>query len=128
MKKRIKKERHPRSLYDTHHLLWRRHDWEVESGASRALREFWYCRILIPRDSLHRIIHEEVFRIPVPNEYLCEDCLEQLKRLEAVNAIHDSDSIIKRLEILICCLDTGDSPTAEALKQQLEVARNYSPS
>ena len=81
---------------DTHHLLWIRRAWN--KGSARTLRDFWYCQIKIPRKGLHRHIHEEVCKIPVPDACICEDCL-----------------------------DTGDSPTAEALKHQLEAVTTYKP-
>lgn len=110
---------------DTHHILWTRRAWN--KGSARALRDFWYCQIKIPRKGLHRHIHEEVCKIPVPDACICEDCLKQLKLLEKAHAIHDYDPIEKRLQILICCLDTGDSPTAEAMKHQLEAVATYKP-
>lgn len=76
---------------------------------------------------MHHYIHEEVCKIPVPVSCLCEDCLKQLRLLEKANAIHENDPLTKRLEILICCLDTGDSPTADALKRQLEAVKTYKP-
>lgn len=115
----------PRSNLDTHHLLWTRRAWNY--GPARALRDYWYCQIRIPREGLHHFIHEEVCKIPVPELCLCEDCLKQLRLLEKANAIHENDPIEKRLEILICCLDTGDSPTADALKHQLEAVKAYKP-
>ena len=114
-----------RSNLDTHHLFWTRRAWS--KGKARPLRDFWYCRIKIPRQGLHRHIHEEVCKIPVPDYYLCEDCLKQLQLLDKAHAIHEDDPIEKRLQILICCLDTGDSPTAEALKRQLEAVTTYKP-
>lgn len=121
-KKRNVKLRNP---YDTHHLLWRRRAWDT--GRARALRNHWYCSMKLERDGLHRWIHEEVCRIPMPEICFIEDCLKQLEILERAKAIHEDDPIEKRLEILICCFDTGDSPTADALKAQLEAVRNYKP-
>lgn len=123
--KRKRKFRKPRTNLDTHHIFWTRRSWN--HGPARDLRDFWYCKIQIPREGLHHHIHEEVFKIPVPCSGLIEDCLLQLQMLEKANAIHDDDPIKKRLEILICCLDTGDSPTAEALKAQLEAVKAYKP-
>lgn len=122
MKKRSYRTR-TRTDYDCHHLLWRRRDWS--RGYAKALRNHWYCMIKIPRDTLHRLIHDEVLKIPVPSGLICRDTLAQLQLLEKANVIHDTDPIEKRLRVLICCLDTGDSPTAEALKRQLEVVENY---
>ena len=115
-----------RSAYDTHHLVWTRKAWE--KGIARKLRNHWYCQIKLEREGLHRWIHEEVCRIPVPESFMIEDCLKQLAILEKAKAIHESDPIEVRLGVLICCFDTGESPTAEALKAQLNAVRNYKPS
>lgn len=76
---------------------------------------------------MHRHIHERVPGIPIPNKIICEGTIEQLKMLEKYNAIKESDSITQRLNVLICCLDNGESPTAEALKKQLEAIKTYKP-
>lgn len=108
-----------------HHILWPRRKWI--KGYAGKLRCYWYLRPLIPADTLHRHIHENMVGIPRANELLCESALEQLKLLEERHAIHDTDSLRLRLELLICLLDTGDSPTAKALQQQLELVDAYSP-
>lgn len=126
MRKRRKKICRVRSVYDTHHLLWTHRAWD--KGVARKLRNHWYCQVKLEREGLHRWIHEEVCKIPVPNVCFIEDCLRQLEILEKANAIKPSDTIVTRLELLICCFDTGDSPTAEALKAQLEAIRRYKPS
>ncbi len=76
---------------------------------------------------IHHWIHGEVCRIPIPEPAILKDCLEQLIMLNKRGALHKEDPIEKRLNLLICCLDTGDSPTVEALKRQLEAVRNYKP-
>lgn len=113
------------SSYDVHHILWTRRSWE--KGIAKELRNHWYCQIKLEREGMHRWIHEEVCKIPVPESPLIEDCLKQLAMLEKAKAIHESDPIDVRLNVLICCLDTGESPTAEALKAQLNAVRNYKP-
>ena len=61
--------------------------------------------------------------IPRPNEALCESALNQFHYLEEHQAIHKTDGIERRIELLIAVLDTGDSDTVKALKQQLAIIK-----
>lgn len=124
MKKRARL-RKPRTELDVHHILFTRRAWSY--GAAKVLRDYWYCQVAIPREGLHRWIHEEVCRIPVPTLSLCAECVRQLRMLEKAGVIHKTDPIEKRLRILICCLDTGASQTADALKRQLDAVNSYKP-
>lgn len=108
-----------------HHLLWTRKKWRRGYGGK--LRCFWYLRPSIPAETLHRYIHENMVGIPRPNELLCQSALEQLKILDRRGVIHNSDPLELRLELLICLLDTGDSPTANALRQQKDLITSYPP-
>ena len=111
--------------FNHHHILWPRKKWA--KGYAGKLRCFWYLRPLIPADTLHRHIHENMIGIPRSNELLCQSALEQLKTLDERKLLHKEDSLRLRLELLICLLDTGDSPTAEALRQQLRLVDSYAP-
>lgn len=113
-------------LLNSHHLLWTRRSWR--KGCAGKLRSFWYLRVPIPASTLHRQIHENMVGIPRPNEALCQSALEQLKELDRRQILRKTDPIQLRLGLLICLLDTGDSPTAEALKEQLRLVEAYSPS
>lgn len=109
--------------FNGHHLLWTRRNWR--KGYAGKLRAFWYLKAQIPADTLHRHIHEEMVGIPKPDEILCQDALNQLKELDARKILHKTDPIDQRLKLLICLLDTGDSPTAEALRQELKIVEHY---
>lgn len=112
--------------YDTHHLLWQRRKWK--NGALKELRNYYYCMVDIPKDSLHKHIHSCVSYIPVPNETVAEQTLYQLKLLDKAGAITASDPIEKRLKLLIVLFHYVAEPTAEALKKQLDAVQSYSPS
>lgn len=112
-----------RNPLDRHHLLWTRRKWR--GGYAGKLRAFWYLRVSIPRVTLHRYIHENMVGIPKPNESLCRGALEALEELDRRGVLKKEDSINKRLRLLICILDTGDSSTAKALKKQLELVELY---
>ena len=46
---------------------------------------------------------------------------EQVLMLEGYGALHKSDSIEKRIQLLIALFECSDQPTTKALKRQLEV-------
>lgn len=114
---------HVRNPLDRHHLLWTRRKWR--GGYAGKLRAFWYLRVPIPRATLHRHIHENMVGIPKPNELLCKSALEMLEELDRRGVLHKEDSIELRLKLLICMLDNGDSPTARALRKELELVESY---
>lgn len=107
--------------FDTHHLLWTRNEWNRPNA--RKLRNHWYCKVTIPTKTLHEMIHWQIKSIPPPNEALCKEAFIQLEFLEAFGVIGKEDSIFKKLDVLISCLDTGDSETVKALKRQKAVAQ-----
>lgn len=103
---------------DRHHIFFPRRAWS--SGYAKELRNFWYCVIKLPRRTDHQKIHQTLFDgIPVADGLACKEALAQLKFLDEFGVLHESDDISKRLRLLICLLDNGDSPTADALKDQL---------
>ena len=96
-----------------------------QGGLKGSLRLHWYCRVYIPRDTLHRQIHDEVRCVPVPKDISIKSALFQLEMLEKTGAIDDKDSIEKRLKVLIALFECSDDPTADALKQQLEIVQRF---
>lgn len=109
------------TIRDTHHLCYQRKKWA--RGNLRELRDFWYCKILIPRGTVHKHIHLEVHDVPVPKESSAKAALEQLGYLETYGSITEFDSLERRLELLASLFDCSDQPTADAFRAQLEVAR-----
>ena len=125
MKRKRKRRRHLPIIggNDTHHIFWYRKDWS--SGYAKKLREHWYSKATIPRDTLHKRIHEEVSHIPVPSSELCKATYLQICMLEERGVIHLVDPLDQRLKLFIWCLDNGDSPSAEALRKQLAVVEAF---
>ena len=113
----------PKTPFDVHHLLWIGRRWSC--GHLASLRQYWYCKVSIPRDSLHRFIHENIASIPAPRPQSAKDALDQLRNLERYGAIHSLDPVDRRLEVLIALFDCVEPRTAEALSQQLEIVREY---
>lgn len=108
---------------DRHHILWYKRDYS--KGWAKRIRDHWYCVVEIPRDTLHRRIHYEVSHIPVPRAVSIKSALEQLETLDRFGGISRSDSIEKRVMVLHALFDISEPQTANALKKQLEVVREF---
>lgn len=126
-KKRYKRNgkatRPKNNVKDTHHLCYQRNRWQ--KGYLRALRDYWYCRICIPRDTLHRQIHLELPAVPPPANASAKSALEQLGYLEQYGSITEFDSIERRLGVLAALFDCTDQETADAFRTQLRIVREY---
>lgn len=108
-------------MYDTHHLLWYKRDYS--KGWAKRLRDHWYCRVDIPRDTLHREIHNQVRYVPVPRIFIIKEALYQLNLLERFGGISPNDPIEKRLRVLMALFDCCEPATYNALLKQLDVCK-----
>lgn len=108
---------------DRHHILWHKKDYN--KGWAKRLRDHWYCTVEIPRETLHRRIHHEITHIPVPRVISIKSALEQLNLLEKFGGISREDDIEKRVMVLHALFDCAEPQTANALKKQLEVVREF---
>lgn len=108
---------------DTHHLLYQRRFWHGD--ALVALRDYWYCKAEIPKNTLHRRIHSIVQDVPAPKVTNAKSALEQLRTLERYEVIHEDDTIERKLEVLIALFDSVEQPTAEALRKQLDIVHKF---
>lgn len=111
-----------RSLYDVHHLCFMRKNWNY--GYAKAIRQFYYCKVKIQRDTLHRYIHENMSNIPTPGSS-ARTIYEQLLMLDRMGVLHDDDSIEKRLMVLTSLFDGVEQPTADALKRQTSIIQKF---
>lgn len=107
-----------------HHLCYTRREWEHNSSAKQ-LREFWYCHVLIPQDTLHAKIHRWLYCVPCPPEIHAESALRQLKYLDSRGVLHEEDDIEKRLSLLLALFECTGQPTEEGLRLQLSIVRAY---
>lgn len=78
----------------------------------------------MPRD-LHERLHAEVPGVPVPNGDSVKHALDQIDYLSNFGAISEKDNAEKRLSVLIALFDCIEQPTADALKEQLKIIREY---
>lgn len=108
---------------DTHHLCFMKKRWNY--GELVALRNFWYCKAEIPKNTLHHYIHQEMNCVPPPKPHNAREALDQLRTLEKFGAIRESDDIKARLKVLIALFDCIEQPTADAFKKQLEIVNKF---
>ena len=81
--------------------------------------------ILIPKNTLHAYIHQQVKNIPVPREITAQGALYQLELLEKYDAIHETDNIQRRLMVIMALFECCEPATYEALKKQDEAVKKY---
>lgn len=122
-KKRKHKKKVNTSALNTHHLCFIRRNWGRKYA--KAIRQFYYCQIELPKDTVHRIIHEKLYEVPAPREVVAKYAYEQLLLLQKYGALHENDPIEKRLMILAALFDCVEQPTADAFRKQLEIVQNY---
>ena len=119
-KKRITKSR---GGEDKHHVCYQGRYWR--KGTAKEVRDYWYLVIKIPKDTLHRYIHDKVSSIPPPSENGAKAALAQLRMLDRYDALQSSDSLEKRLSLMIALFDCIDQPTADGFRKQLKVVREF---
>lgn len=105
------------------HIVFTRKRWNV--GVFKILREHYYAKASIPRDTLHQVIHSEISYVPLPARSSVIFALSQLDMLESYHAISPKDSIEKKLRVLIAIFDCLEEPTADALRKQLKIVHDY---
>lgn len=129
-KKRRYAKKHRRSAapqtssFNLHHILWIRRKWDKASW-SHKLRNHPYMKVSIPKDTLHKWIHQAVYEVPIPREIICQKAYEEIERLYKFGAISDNDNIIKRLDLLIFILKYVADDTVAALEAQKEIATRF---
>lgn len=109
--------------YDRHHILYIRKEWN--KGKLNKLRLHPYCIVPMDRDSLHRYLHVHLACIPAPSGGVADSVLMQLEFLERYGAIGQEDDVEKRITVLIALFECIAQPTADALKEQLHIIREF---
>jgi len=82
-------------------------------------------RLFIPKDTLHKYIHENMEEIPTPNAVSAKIMLEMLDLLAQTGFITPLDDIEKRLMVLLDLIPYDESDMRMAIKKQLRLVRNY---
>lgn len=118
-RKRKKKRYINTNIHDTHHLCYQQKQWQ--RGNLRKLKDYWYCKVKINRDTLHKYIHNNLGNITPPQDSSAKAALEQLEYLAKYSAISEFDSIERRLDILAALFDCSDQQTANDFREQLRL-------
>lgn len=118
-----RKKKRVKTPFDRHHILYIRKEWN--KGKLELLRLHPYCIIPLHRDTIHRYLHVHLACVPAPSGKVVDEILEQLKYLEEYGAISRDDCIEKRLTVLIALFECIAQPTADALKEQLRLVREF---
>lgn len=108
---------------DTHHILFPKSDWK--KNAAKRLRNHWYLTPKIPKDTMHKAIHENVSFVPVPSEKIIRDALVQIHLLEGYGVLHIDDPISKRIALLASFFECCCPDTVEALEKQYKIATRF---
>lgn len=113
----------PKPCEDKHHIFYMKRNWR--RGALEKLRRHEYCAVYIPKRTLHKYIHDHLANIPAPSQLAAKEALEQLQTLNFKGYLHPYDPIEKRLNLLAALFDCSAQPTADALREQLSVVREF---
>ena len=120
---KAKKQKKVKTPYDRHHIFYIRKEWN--KGKLDKLRLHPYCIVLLDRDTVHRYLHTHLACIPAPSGRVVDGVLEQLGYLEERGAIGPDDCLEKRLIVLTALFECIAQPTADGLKEQLRLVREF---
>lgn len=112
-----------KSPFDKHHIFFIRREWN--KGKLEVLRMHPYCIIPLHRETIHKYLHIHLACIPTPPPSIVEDVVYHLWLLEKNGAISPKDSLEKRLIVLTALFECVAQPTADALKEQLRIVREF---
>ena len=122
-KKKFKKRRVNLHAKDWHHCLFQKRHWK--SGWAKVLREHSYCGAMIPKNTLHRFIHEGVNDVPLADGKSCRIAIEAINNWLEAGYISLDDPVERKLEVLIGIFNKISPKTANVLQKQLDIVRNY---
>lgn len=111
------------NIRDVHHILYQDRHWT--KPWEKRLRNHEYCKISIPRDTLHHAIHEFVGDVPAPGDQACKIAYEAIESWLRAGYISLNDPLQARAEALRKCFAAKYPATAAALAKQVEIAKAY---
>ena len=112
-----------RRAVDCHHIFFMRKMYKGQ--ALHELRDYWYCRVYLPKNTVHKAIHAKIALVPAPKEVNARRALRQLQFLEQHEAISPDDNFEMRIAILSAVFDCTEQATADALREQVTIARDF---
>lgn len=123
-KKKFKKRRRlDTTSRDWHHCLFQKRHWHT--GWAKRLREHEYCGAMIPKNTLHRFIHEGVNDVPLADGKSCRIAVEAINNWLEAGYIHLDDPLEKKLSTLISIFNKLEPRTTDVLKKQLKIVREF---
>lgn len=107
---------------DKHHILYPRRTYDA--GFAKRLREFPWLRVEIPMCK-HKVIHQEIERIPMPPAKRMKEALFTLERLASEGRLDRDATLEQRIDVLICIWGRYPecTPTCNALREQKRIIR-----
>ena len=120
---RKQKPVHTDKVKDLHHLCWPRKKWH--NGYAGVIRNHWYFKVYIYKNTLHKEIHGVMQGIPVPDVAVAKQAVMRLRTLEHEGRLHQSDSVETRLRLLASLFPK--TATGLAFNRQLSVVQHYKP-
>lgn len=108
---------------NTHHILWQKRHWD--RGWALRLRNHPYCKIDIPKDTLHRFIHESVIDIPVPTGPECKNAYIAITSWIDGGFASMDDDLSERCRKIAMCFRASSPSTYNALIKQKQIADEY---
>ena len=117
------KSKKAKTPFDRHHIFYIRREWN--KGKLDKIRLHPYSIVPLHRDTIHRYLHVHLACIPAPSSRVVDGVLQQLDMLEKYGAIGPDDCLEKRLTVLIALFECIAQPTADALKEQLRLVREF---
>lgn len=116
---------HDPNVKDNHHMLWVGAVWN-KCYYAKLLRNYWYSQIYIPKNTLHKWIHEDIRSgLPVPSETTCRAVYNQLLAMEKCGELSPKDPIWVRLQLLISLFGDNDPATVYGLQRQLNIVTKF---
>ena len=80
---------------------------------------------MIPKNTLHRFIHEGVSDVPLADGKSCKIAVMAINNWLEAGYISLDDSVERKLEVLIGIFNKISPKTANVLQKQLDIVRNY---
>ena len=111
------------SACDRHHLCYIGYQWA--RGYAKLLRNYHYCVVSIPKDTLHRLIHVKLHSVIPPSGLAAKNVYGRLVSMEKSGEISSNDTIEKRLRLLYDLFKNEDPDTALGFMRQYEIVMGY---
>lgn len=80
---------------------------------------------MIPKNTLHRFIHEKVNDVPLADGQSCKIAVQAINNWLEAGYISLDDPVDRKLEVLAGIFNKTSPKTADVLRKQLNIVRDY---